>query len=90
MRLSLSEFTFMFLFLMNMRKLFTWLRPLKNMKNAESVHVMRARIVDVVRVKLLLKINPKQMRNVGSAYASCEKVNPKMIFSLCCSGGGMS
>ncbi|HLC78259.1 MAG TPA: hypothetical protein VJH92_03985 [Candidatus Nanoarchaeia archaeon] len=38
----------------------------------------------------VLNTNAKISNAEGKAYASWEKVNPKIIFSLCCSGGGIS
>jgi hypothetical protein len=56
--------------------------------------VAKAIMTEIVPVTSMLrgvlKITRKIRRKAGRAYANWEKVNPKMIFSLCCNGGGMS
>ena len=60
------------------------------MKKEAMAAMSREIIPDICTGKGVLRMMKKMMRAAGAATASWEKVNPKIIFSLCCSGGGMS
>ena len=66
------------------------LSPSKNIKKAAIKRIKIESEPETEIGKDVLRMSRNTRKKVGKAYANCGNVKPKMIFSLCCNGGGMS